>query len=69
MHKTLTLKEYERMASEYAKVKYECSNCGHKVVIPYHVEKQLCNWCHNYVFKNKQDEFRYRLNEKRNEVK
>ena len=64
MHKTLTVREFERMADEYDKVKYTCK-CGHRVVIPYNVDKQLCKWCHRYVFKNKQDEFRYRFEEQR----
>lgn len=68
MYKTLNDKEWKRMTEEYDKVKYYCK-CGHRVIIPHHVDKQLCGWCKRYVFKNKQDEFRYRLNEKRNEVK
>lgn len=61
MQKVLTIKEYERMTDEYAKVKYQCKNCGYKVIIPYKEKKKLCSWCKHYVFKNPQDEFRYRL--------
>lgn len=68
MKKVFSNKEWKRMTDEYDKVKYKCE-CGHTVIIPYHIDKQLCSWCHRYVFKNKQDEFRYRLNEKRKEVK
>ena len=57
--KILTDKEYKHLTDEYDKVRYQCS-CGHKVVIPYNVDKQLCSWCHNYVFKDKKDEFKYR---------
>lgn len=64
MHKTLTVKEYERMCNEYDKVKYVCKWCGRKSIIPYNIEKVECSWCHHYVFKNKQDEFKYRVNEK-----
>ena len=63
MEKILTIKEYERMSDEYAKVKYQCKNCGHKVIIPYKEEKQLCSWCHKFVFKNDQEEFKYRIKE------
>ena len=63
MKKMLTIKEYEKMTDEYDKVKYEC-RCGHRVVIPKWVDKQICKWCNNYVFKNKEDEFKYRLQEK-----
>lgn len=69
MYKTLTTKEYDRMQDEYDKVKYQCKNCGHKVVIPYNVDKQICSWCHRYVFKNDEDEFKYRLEEAKNNVK
>lgn len=69
MYKTLTPKEFERMSIEYSKVKYKCKNCGHKVVIPYFVDKQLCSWCKHYVFKNEQDEFKYRANEMIRRVK
>lgn len=63
MEKVLTIKEYERMTDEYDKVKYQCKNCGHKVIIPYNVDKQLCSWCHTYVFKTNQEEFKYRIKE------
>ena len=63
MEKILTIKEYERMTEEYDKVKYTCK-CGRRVVIPKWVKKQLCDWCGNYVFKNKKDEFLYRVGEK-----
>ena len=63
MYKTLTTKEYERQADEYDKVKYRCKHCGHRVVIPYNVDKKICGWCQHYVFKNPEDEFKYRLKE------
>lgn len=64
MTKVLTNKEFNNMSNNYEKVKYQCKHCGHKVVIPYWVDKQLCSWCGNYVFKNKKDEDLYRIKEK-----
>lgn len=61
--KFLTKQEYDRMTTEYSKVKYLCK-CGRKVVIPSWVDKQLCDWCGRYVFKSKKDEFEYRMKEK-----
>ena len=58
----LTDKEYKTLTDNYDKVKYMCK-CGHRVIIPYKVDKVLCSWCHNYVFKDKQVEFKYRLKE------
>ena len=63
----LSAKEFSNMSNEYDKVKYRCK-CGHRVVIPKWVDKQLCKWCGNYVFKNEKDEFEYRLKEKMKEV-
>lgn len=63
MDHILTIKEYERMAEEYDKVKYRC-RCGHRVIIPYNVDKQICSYCKRYVFKNKSEEFKYRVKEK-----
>ena len=59
----LNIKEYQRMSDEYAKVKYPCK-CGRKVVIPAWVERQLCDWCGIWVYKDKKTEFKYKLKEK-----
>lgn len=63
MERLLTAEEFSRMSTEYDKVKYQC-RCGHKVIIPARVDKQLCSWCGRYVFKNNQEEFKYRIKEK-----
>ena len=62
MDHILTIKEFKRMTDEYEKVKYICK-CGHRVVIPKWVDKQLCDWCGRYVFKDKKTEFKYRIME------
>lgn len=41
-------------------ITYKCS-CSHSVVIL--KDKALCNHCNKWVFKNKEDEFKYRMNE------
>lgn len=64
MEKILTVKEFERMTEEYDKVKYKCSKCGHKEIIPKWKDKTICSWCGNYVFKDKKEEFKYRIKEK-----
>lgn len=63
MERLLTIEEYDRMQDEYDKVKYKCK-CGHKVVIPNWVDKQVCGWCGKYVFKDKKVEFKYRVKER-----
>lgn len=62
MDHILTIKEFKKMTDEYEKVKYVCK-CGHRVVIPKWVDKQLCDWCGRYVFKDKKREFNYRISE------
>lgn len=63
MNKILSDQELNRMEAELSKVKYTCK-CGRRVVIPYNKEKEVCSWCGNYVFKSKQEEFKYRFKEK-----
>lgn len=47
---------------------YKCK-CGKSVVIRPCEEKKLCYWCNKWVFKNKKDEFKFRLEEQRRKVK
>lgn len=61
--KMLTNAEYQRMTDEYDKVKYRCK-CGYRVVIPVWQDKEICSCCGNYVFKDKREEFKYRMKEK-----
>ena len=42
---------------------YKCK-CGHSISIKPCEKKVLCHWCNKWVFKNKEDEFKYRLKEK-----
>ena len=53
---------FRRKMDEYDKVKHICS-CGHRIIMPKWVDKQICGWCGNYVFKDKREEFKYRLKE------
>jgi hypothetical protein len=60
------IRRFKRLTQVYDEVKYRCK-CGRRVVIPKGVDKNLCDWCGNYVFKDKKTEFKYRLKEKMNE--
>ena len=62
--KYMTYKDLERYSVNLEKNRYRCNNCGHKVVIPFWRDKQLCHRCNIYVFKNKNDEDLYRVKEK-----
>ena len=58
--KILTNNEYKKITDFLSTVSYPCT-WGHKSVIPYNVEKVVCSWCGKYVFKSKEDEFKYRI--------
>ena len=40
--------------------KFYCK-CGHSLYIYPPATKRICNWCGLYVFKDKKEEFNYRL--------
>lgn len=62
----MTDEEIQKYADEMQKHKYTCK-CGHRVYIAHNKDKALCSWCNEYCFKNKEDEFKYRIKEKMNE--
>ncbi len=57
-----TNKELTLLLNDMTKSRVKCS-CGHSVLIPTRKDKTICSWCGNYVFRNKQDEFKYRFKE------
>ena len=57
----MKMKRIRRLESAIDQITVKCP-CGHSVEV-YH-DKRICNHCGKYVFKNKEDEFKYRLNEK-----
>ena len=52
----------DKLAEAMTKLRVYCK-CGHSVTMPMCVERQLCSWCGNYVFRNKHIEFLYRFNQ------
>ncbi len=66
--RVMTIEEFDRYTEEYNKVKYTCK-CGRRVVIPYWRNKMLCSWCGNYVYRDKKDEFKERLENARKNYK
>ena len=58
----MTYKQLMKYANIMTENKIKC-NCGHSVVLPPKVDKIICHWCNNYVFKNKKIEFEYRMQE------
>ena len=64
MAKILTIKEYNKLVDEFQRLSYKCGKCGRRTYISPKKEKQLCDWCGTYVFRNKKDEFKYRVKER-----
>lgn len=61
--KTKNFKEDTRRFNEITKNTKRCK-CGHSVLINAGIDKVLCSWCKNYVFKDKKTEDLYRLKER-----
>lgn len=55
-------KQMDIMFQTYTDNSYKC-RCGHTVAIAKNCEKIVCNHCGRYVFREKKDEFMYRLKE------
>ena len=55
--------EDDRMFEEYSKHKVRCKHCGHNSTIPVYVDKRICSWCGNYVFRTPEIEFKFRLDQ------
>lgn len=56
--------EDTRYFKERQSIKRKCKHCGHTQPIHHLLEKVECKWCHNFIFRNEFDEFKYRLKEK-----
>lgn len=59
-YKTKDEEWYQKTMRELEKTKRYCK-CGHSLIMPIWVDKQLCDWCGNYVYKDKETEFKYKL--------
>lgn len=62
-------REYDKLTEEYNKVKIKCKHCGHKVIIPVWVDRQVCSWCGYYVYRNKKMEFKDNIKKLMKEMK
>lgn len=52
---------YNNLTNSLEPYKVECK-CGKKVIVLR--DKKICSHCGNYVFKSKEEEFKYRVKEK-----
>lgn len=51
---------FVKMANLYQQINVQCK-CGHKEIFPHWVDKKICSWCGNYIYKNKKVEFKEKL--------
>lgn len=63
-NKNKIFKKDQIKADCYQANKYVCKKCGHKQLVPKFMEKNLCDWCGTYVFREEKDEFKFRIKER-----
>lgn len=59
----LSFKELKILATKIGELKVQCKKCGHKEIFVKGVERKLCSYCGNYIYKNNEIEFKYKLRE------
>ena len=64
----LDLKEIEKIHHFRTMNKTKCK-CGYSMLIPVYVDKLVCKWCGNYVYRDKKDQFKDKLLSQLREVK
>ena len=62
-------KWYNLITEEANKHKYPCPKCGRKKIIAYKMDRTICDYCGTTIYKDKQTEFRERLQRKLKKVK
>ena len=65
MGKTKHEREEDKLAAGKRELTVHCPHCGNRVHF-YAFERQdrqLCDWCGRYVFKDKKSEYDYRMKE------
>ena len=55
-------KAYTKIFKDIANNSYRCS-CSHSEVIPKYKIKKRCSYCGKYIFIDKKEEFKYKLEE------
>lgn len=59
----MRLRRSRKLESAIDEITFKCP-CGHSVEV--FRDRRVCNHCGRLIFKNKEDEFKYRLREKLN---
>lgn len=64
----MSFKEDDKRFKDVSKCRYKCK-CGHSVIITNKLDKAICSWCGNLVFKTPKAEFEYRVNQMKQKLK
>ena len=65
---SLSFKEVETLHEYFQTNKITCK-CGHRVFVTKEKGRIICSWCGNYVYRDKKQEFRERLEHARRSCK
>lgn len=57
----MSYQEDTRRFNTYSNITRYCESCGHSKAMPIYLDKTICEWCGNYVFRNEQIKFKFRL--------
>lgn len=57
-----------KLMDEYSNLSIKCK-CGHTNFVPKFLDKKICPFCGNYVYRNKKMEFVEKLKQVKNEKK
>lgn len=61
MKRAITNTHTIKLANAMAELKCQCSNCGHKEVIPVQVDSKVCSYCGHKIHNNSKLYFNYKL--------
>lgn len=62
MSKTERLENPTKYYEKISDVKHKCK-CSHTVIIPEFIDRQLCDYCGHWIYRNPKLEFEYKLRE------
>ena len=59
----LTTKEIIKLDNKLSNNRVYCK-CGHSMTFTNGIDRLFCDWCGNYCYKDKQTEFKYKMQSK-----
>ena len=62
-YEILNFKEETKLLDEMMKARTICPRCGHSILLLKR-ERDICNICNHWVYKNEKVEFKYKIRER-----